>query len=415
MNYSPFVGQSAKSHPNGVMRMTCITILLLLMSTGSLAGKPEPLCVLSPAVMPESWRPRGEAQKGLSRAEPWSQSEAKDAEYAIKKGLDEIIGLFLKRPSAVQDIWDESVAALLEVTYSSANKPSFDAVARDSALRNLAMLIDPYIKHGAKTAKCDEFVKLLPLAIYAHKFYPAKDPRTRKMVALTNAGYRDCGSFANAIDFDYKNRFSEKKLSSDKVFDLVLWSLYLIEAELYPDIELPAESREFSPALWRFLETYPLAGASEFKKGAWNEEFVVIAYLATHIAFIPTGNHRYPIYIEDSPKLYRFHRENFYPVLQMGELDLVAEFVDSLRQYGCTAENDLQVRDGTRYLLNIFHDGKDRWMAYREQDETDEDVNDYDLVHKAWTGMLGVRIRNIEPAEPGTYGGVVRSWLPHPR
>jgi hypothetical protein len=397
------------------MRKTCITILFLLMSTGSLAGKPEPLCVLSPAVMPESWRPRGEAQKGLSRAEPWSQSEAKDAEYAIKKGLDEIIGLFLKRPSAVQDIWDESVAALLEVTYSSANKPGFDAVARDSAQRNLTMLIDPYIKRGAKTAKCDEFVKLLPLAIYAHKFYPAKDPRTGKMVALTNAGYRDCGSFANAIDFDYKKRFSEKKLSSDKVFDLVLWSLYLIEAELYPDIELPAESREFSPALWSFLETYPLAGASAFKNGAWNEEFVVIAYLATHIAFIPTGNHRYPIYIEDSPKLYRFHRENFYPVLQMGELDLVAEFVDSLRQYGCTAENDLQVRDGTRYLLNIFHDGKDRWMAYREQDETDEDVNDYDLVHKAWTGMLGVRIRNIEPAEPGTYGGVVRSWLPHPR
>ncbi|MCK5711155.1 MAG: hypothetical protein KAI25_00405 [Hyphomicrobiaceae bacterium] len=398
------------------MRKTCITILLLLMSTGSLAGKPEPLCVLSPAAMPESWRPPGEAQKGLSRAEPWSQSEAKDAEYAIKKGLDEIIDLFSKRPSAVPEIWEDSVGALIEVTYSSANKPGIDAVARDTAQRNLTMLIDPYIKRGARTAKCDDFGKLLPLAIYAHKFYPAKDPRTGTMVALTNSAYRACGSFKKAIDEeDDPEILQTKDVPTEDVFDLVIWRLLFIEAELYPDIELPAESREFSPALWRFLETYPLAGSSAFKKGAWNEEFIEIAYLATHIAYIPTGNHRYPIYIEDSPKLYRFHRENFYPVLQMGELDLVAEFVDSLRQYGCTAENDLQVRDGTRYLLNIFHDGKDRWMAYREQDETDKDVDDYDLVHKAWTGMLGVRIRNIEPAEPGTYGGVVRSWLPHSR
>ena len=167
--------------------------------------------------------------------------------------------------------------------------------------------------------------------------------------------------------------------------------------------------------LWRYLENYALTGASAFEDGAWDDEFVEIAYLATHIAYIPTGNHRHPIYVEDSPGLYLFHRENFYPVLAMGELDLVAEFVDSLRQYGCTPENDLQVRDGTRYLLKLFHEGGDRWMTYRESGETDEDVEDYDLVHKAWTGVLGVRDRNLEPAEPGTYGGVVRRWLPHPR
>jgi hypothetical protein len=184
---------------------------------------------------------------------------------------------------------------------------------------------------------------------------------------------------------------------------------------LVPGLELPAEARDFPPTLWRFLESYPLVGASAYRDGAWNEKFIDTAYLATHIAYIPTGNHRYPIYVEDSPRLYKFHRENFYAVLEMGELDLVAEFVDSLRQYGCTEENDLQVRDGTRYLLNIFHAGGDRWMTYREQDETDEDVDDYDLVHKAWTGILGVRARVIEPAEPGTYGGVVRGWLPHPR
>lgn len=398
-----------------MIRLTCITTVLLLTSPGSLAGEPEPLCVLSPDEMPESWRPQSEAQKGLSSAEPWSQSEAKRAQYAIRTGVDEIIGLFSKRPSAVRDVWDESVEALISITYSSANEPGIDSAARDAAQRNLTMLIDPLMKRGAETAKCDEFERLLPLAMYAHRFYPAKDPRIGKMVALTNASYRDCGSFADAIDFDYEDAFSEEKLPIDLVFGLVLLSQYLAESELYSEIKLPDEAREFTPALWRYLETYPLAGASEFKQAVWNEEFIVNAYLATHIAYIPTGNHRYPIYIEDLPKLYRYHRENFYTVLEKGHLDLLGEFVDSLRQYGCTAENDLQVRDGTRYLLNVFHEGNDRWMAYREPGETEEDVSDYDLVHKAWTGMIGVRVRNIEPAEPGTYGGLVRRWLPPPR
>lgn len=399
-----------------MMRAACITTLLLLMSTGSLAGEPgEPLCVLSLDEMPESWRPQGEAQKGLSNAEPWSQSEAKDAQDAIKTGVNEIIDLFSKRPWAVQDVWDESVASLISVTYSSANKPGIDDLARSAARRHLTMLIDPYMTRGEETATCDDFVYLLPLAMYAHRFYSEEDPRTGKMVTLTNASYRDCGSFAKAINFDYNKGFSEEKLPINKVFDLVLWSEYLVEAELYPEIRLPAEAREFTPALWHYLETYPLAGADEFKQAIWNEEFIINAYLATHIAHIPTGGHRYAIYIEDLPKLYRYHRENFYSVLEMGHLDLLGEFVDSLRQYGCTAENDLQVRDGTRYLLDVFHEGNDRWMAYREPGETDEDVSQYDLVHKAWTGMLGVRARNIEPAEPGTYGAIVRSWLPHPR
>jgi hypothetical protein len=263
--------------------------------------------------------------------------------------------------------------------------------------------------------KCDEFEDLIPLAIYALKFYPADDPRTSKITALTNSALRACGSLEAAIGFDYRQTLADEDAATDDVFDLVIWSLSFIEAELYPDLELPEEARKFSPKLWSYLEDYSLVDADKFNDGAWDEEFVEIAYLGTHIAYIPTGNHRYPIYIDDSPNLYRFHRENFYPVLAMGELDLVAEFVDSLRQYGCTAENDLQVRDGTRYLLQVFHDGGDQWMTYREPGQTDAEVDDYDLIHKAWTAVLDVRDRELEPAEPRTYGGIVRSWLPHPR
>jgi hypothetical protein len=75
----------------------------------------------------------------------------------------------------------------------------------------------------------------------------------------------------------------------------------------------------------------------------------------------------------------------------------------------------VQVRDGTRFLLKIFHKGKDRWMAYRQPGETDANIDDYGLVHYPWTSILGVRDRNPEEPKPGTVGGIIRGWRPPPR
>lgn len=179
---------------------------------------------------------------------------------------------------------------------------------------------------------------LLPLAMYANRFFPPDDERATGMVAITNAAFHACGSFAAATEEDYEETLQDQDAATDDVFDLVIWSLLFIEADLIPGLDLPDEAKKFSPRLWRYLKDYPLEDADEFEDGAWDDEFIETAYLATHIAYIPTGNHRHPIYIEDMPSLYRYHRENFYPTLEMGELDLVAEMVDSLRQYGCTPE-----------------------------------------------------------------------------
>lgn len=395
------------------MRNTCITILLLLLSSGSLAETPEPLCVLSPLEMPKSWRPWGEVQKSLSAA-PWSNSEEQDVLYSIKRGLDELNDYYSKQPSAVAALGDDAVESFIEVTYAAANTPAIQDAARNGALRNLTMLIAPYLRRGSKSASCDEYEPLLPLSIYAHSLYPANDPRILTMVTLTNSAYRACGSLKAAMGYDYRRRLAAKHVPTEHVFDMVIWSIWFTKAQLVPGLELPAAARNLPPALWRFLETYPLIGAEAYWDGASNGKFYETAYLATHIAYIPTGVHRYPIYVEDSPSLYRFLRQNFYAALQMGELDLVAEFVDSFRQYGCTEINDLQVRDGTRYLLKLFHAAGDSWIAHQEPDESGK-VDDYDTIHKAWTGMLGVRTRVPEPAERGTYGGILRDWLRHPR
>lgn len=399
------------------MRKICTAIALLLLSGfGSLATAAEPVCVMARDAMPESWRPSPKMQQSLSDA-PWSAKEAEDVKYAIKTGVDEMVAHFAKRPKAVTDLWDDAVESLIDLTYSGGTgMPEVDAAAREGARRNLEILITPYLDRDPKSVPCDEFQKLLPLAIYAHRFFPAGDARAAKIVALTNAAHRRCASLAEAMaDLDYAGMLANRRLPTEDVFNMVIWSIQLIEAEAIPGLELSAEAREFSPKLWRYLESYPLVGARAYRDGAWNETFKATGYLATHIAYIPTGYHRYPLYVEDSPSVYRFHRENFYPLLEMGELDLLAEFVDTLRQYGCTEENDLQVRDGTRYMLKVFHDGKDRWMNYREPGEEEKDLSDYDLIHKPWSATIGIRPRVPEPVAPGTYGGVVRRWLPPPR
>jgi hypothetical protein len=411
---------AAGNRPSGeeiiVLRGIFLTTLLLVLSSGSMAELADPLCVLDLDQMPASWRPSAKIKKTLNPA-PWSQNEQKDAQYSIVTGLNEMIGFFERKPAAIQSVWADSVEALIQLTYASANTPEFDAKVSEAARKNLTTLITTYFDHDRSSASvnCDEFERLLPLTLFAHKLYPANDPRTIMVTKRTNAAYRTCGSLEVATGHDYRNILAVKQAPPSKLLEVYIWTLWFMEAELYPDIELPAEIREYGPALWKYFETYRLASASEFKEGPRDEKFIEVADLAPHIAHIATGTNRYPIYVEDNPHLYRFHRENFYAVMEVGELDLFASIVDTLRQYGCTADNDVQVRDGTRFLLNIFHKGKDRWMAYRQPGETDANIDDYGLVHYPWTSVLGVRARKPEQPEPGNVGGNIRRWLPHPR
>jgi hypothetical protein len=412
------------------MRSLVFTIVFLVLPIGVQAA--DPLCVGDRAQMPAGWRPSVEQQKSLSAA-PWSQREAEDASAAVKSALDEMIGHFEQKPEAVRSLWDDSVEALIQVTYASVNDPALDRKARDAARANLTALVTPYLDRDPKTATCEEFEALLPLAIFAHRFYPADDGRIGAITGRTNAAFRTCGSLATATGSVLEEVLTEEDVPSETaavpeqaagpeqsaaleeledLFDLYLWSVWLIEAELYPDIELPAEAREFAPQVWDFFAAYRLEAASEFETAAEDPEFLKIADLATHIAHIPTGVHRFPLYVADFPGLYRFHRENFYGVMQSGDQDLFASFVDTLRQYGCTPENDAQVRDGTRHLLKSFHDSSDRWM--RDQ-VAGAAPGDYGLIHRPWTAILGLRDRQPERPRAGTYGGVVRRWLPAPQ
>ncbi len=395
--------------------MTCGAVLSLFLSSAcaSRPPEPEPLCVLDLAAMPESWRPVGTVQKSLSAA-PWSADEAKDAAFAVTRGLEELSDYFSKRPAAIAAIGDNAVESLIDASYAAGNMPDLQMAARDQARQVLMPLIAPYLGRPSQSATCTEYPPLLTYTIYAHELLQAGDIRMPAMVERANAAFRACGSIEKAMGTDYHRTLEAEYPSTDDLFDLVMWSVTFTDAQTVPGLELPIEARDLSPTLWRFLAHYPFPRARAYPDGAANRTFYDAAYLATHIAYIPTGYGRHPIYVADAPGLYRFLRENFYAVLELGELDLESEFVDLFRQYGCTEENDLQLRDGTRYLLRLFHAAGDNWMAHREPRKKTE-LTDYDVVHKAWTGMAGVRVRVPEPPAPGTYGGVVRQWLGYPR
>lgn len=395
------------------MRLEFAAILLLL-SCGcadtKLSAASPALCVSNPAAMPESWRPPPGLENVLNTS-PWSAEEQNDAVRAAAKGMDELSDFYSHHPAAAAMLGENAVESLLDASYGATDAPERQK-ARTGARGVLVQLIAPYLDRSTGETSCRQFSNLMMFTIYAHALLQSDDPRIARLAAQTNAAYAACGSFDAAIRSNYRRTLANPGASIDDVWDLVIWSIVFTDAQTVPGLVVPAEARALPASVWRYLADYPLDNARNHPDGARNEKFYDTAYLATHVAYIPTGYGRYAIYASDAPRLYQFLRQNFYSVLQMGELDLTAEFTDLFREYGCTEDSDLQLRDGTRYLLKLFHSAGDSWMAYREPYEH-TDVDNYDLIHKAWTGLSGVRPRLAEAPAPGTYGAIVRTWLKH--
>ena len=395
-----------------------------------------PPCGMSLEKMPSTWHPTGQVHQWLSQ-ESWSATETQDASRAAHKALDELITFFETRPASVHTLDVNAVQCFLDFSYAASDMPELQDRALTAARRSLTALLPPYLKRAPSSATCDKFLDLLDYTAYSGGAYPAGDERLSKMVSLTNAAAADCGSLQAALDYDYhrtldiehfySNQFRDLVLWStiqivtgrdfrrildadrehiEELFDLALWSVTITDAQRLPGLKLPDGARELLPQLWHFLSYYPFTDAQAYARKAHDHTFYDTAYLATHIGYVPTGFGRHPIRVQDAPWLFRFLRENFYAVLDMGELDMIAEFVDLFRQYGCTEENDLQVRDGTRYLLRLYHAAGDSWIAYRRSPA--ENPDDYDLIHRPWTGGGGVRARIMEPPVEGTYGSIFR-------
>jgi hypothetical protein len=107
----------------------------------------------------------------------------------------------------------------------------------------------------------------------------------------------------------------------------VIWTIWFSEAPLMPSLDLPDEARHLLERLWAFLQTYQLSNANQYKDRCQEPTVstTMLIWRRTSPTYRPI--HRYPIYRQDFSGLYRFFRENFYAVLNFGELDLVAELL----------------------------------------------------------------------------------------
>ena len=123
---------------------SAVLLLLFLSVCVCATGSPEPLCVISPTAMPHNWRPLHQFQSGLSAA-PWSAVETNDAEYAVKRGLNELTDYFSSRPATVLSLGEDAVEPFLDASYSAANMPALQVAARDQGRRVLTPLLVPYV------------------------------------------------------------------------------------------------------------------------------------------------------------------------------------------------------------------------------------------------------------------------------
>lgn len=376
------------------------------------SSQTEEVCFNSLERMPIHWHPSLPLKENLSNL-PWRAEETSLAKESVSVALDEMITYQAQYPETVVDLWDNSVEAYIDAAYAGTNHPELTNRALAVAHKHLRILWHPYAIKEQALETCDDTSTALTLLIYAHNLW-SMQPQVesskaikKALLPITNRLLSACGKLERLLGYKYTQSLAAANAPNGAVYDMVMWAIMFIDALRIEGLNLPAETGDFIKSLWRYLGTYPTPQAITFTGGANNHTFYDLAYLFTHIGYIPTGYGRHALHRQDGEWLYQFIRSNFYAVMEMGELDLFAEFVDLLRQYGCSESNDKQTRDGARYLLSLYTKAGHSWINHRESYES-KASNPYDLLHKPWTAMAGLRIRAFEACTPNSYCDVFR-------
>lgn len=363
--------------------------------------------------LPEAWRPSEKLRARFS-GNRWTAADQKLANQSVLVALEEMIAYQADHPKSIMKLWSDSVEPYLDFAFDASNMPHLRELAVSTAIDRLMVIAKPY-NRDAK-GECFDSSTLLTLLIYAYNLRPrtADDQMLgalqKTLTRRANEAIRDCGTFSKFLGYDPDEFFSLARMGNGKIYETLLWANSLLDALPIPELDLPEETKPFITRFWRYLASYPKPAAKTFAKGANDLLFFDLAYVMTHAGYLPTGYGRYELCISDGPWLYEFLRANFYAVLEMGELDLISEFVDLFRQYGCTEDNDRQLRDGARHLLDLYKEAGRSWIKHRESYERRQ-PDAYDLMHKPWTAGAGLRRRVFEPVEPNSYGEYAHELL----
>lgn len=203
---------------------------------------------------------------------------------------------------------------------------------------------------------------------------------------------------------DWREGFTD--LNADPVLVRSWISVAIDIVNVMTVMDLDEEFDEFIARLWDYLKHYELPLATQSEEGMDDPVVNAKANMAVHVAYLSTGYGRHEQVVSDMPSFVEYMRRNFYAVLAHDRLELVAEFVDVLRQYGCNEQNDMQVRHGSRYLLQMYLENKRQWMPLIPSE------HDIDMVMYPWTAISGLERRAFESAdERGSYGAAFKAAL----
>uniref|UniRef100_A0A7S3QCC1 Uncharacterized protein n=1 Tax=Chaetoceros debilis TaxID=122233 RepID=A0A7S3QCC1_9STRA len=396
------------------------------LASPTLISNPSTMCINDPYLMPRAWR----AAPSLDFLDnkPWSTSERTECDEATNHGLDELIGFFQHATERqIERLGVDAVNSLFDyVVTSEQETPEFYRKALHEAIRVIKITTRSYMEEYEDSCDSNEAFTLMKYVGYADDLHKASLPQggdkqlkhiRDKLVKKLQNIIDECDSNLGFLigDIHWREKLNDYSLDSGEVYEWNLGAIALNQCMTIPDLSMPVDTKEFVAKVWRYFYDYDIPGFLDYELRGDNrsatDSWVDMAYLATHVAYIPTGYGRHYQYLTESPHLYHFCRESFYAAMEEGGHDLAAEFVDMLKIYGCTEENDIQVRHGVRYIMSLYKEAGNSFVNHREEGASAP--SDYDTIHKPWTGIAALwkydRSMSFEPENPGSYGDMFRS------
>eukprot|EP00592_Proboscia_alata_P011800 CAMPEP_0194386058 /NCGR_PEP_ID=MMETSP0174-20130528/84232_1 /TAXON_ID=216777 /ORGANISM="Proboscia alata, Strain PI-D3" /LENGTH=403 /DNA_ID=CAMNT_0039174863 /DNA_START=120 /DNA_END=1331 /DNA_ORIENTATION=- len=392
-------------------------------------------CISDSSDMPATWLPNNNdflRHHTRSKMEqPWTMKEEAASTSAVMGGFLELLELIgTLSDEDIEEEFDTTIEAFLDAAYSASNLPEMQPRALREAAKCLIIVARHYVEiDDGVEVLCDlamNYIYLVNFSSILLERLPRDDQLKvlhENLVMYTNRSLKSCGNLQNVLDgvdpllvgrcaaaTGVPNEESCK--SSDDVYLWLRNSIQLNNALSIPEIEMPDGTDQFIADTWAYLPKY-------IKEQGSDTNFVDDAYMVTHAGCMLDGYGRHQLFVKDAPWIFQYIRENFYKLLDgnsndddnNGSLDLVAEFVDMLRGYGCSEENDLQVLHGSRFLYHVYSKSGYSWIPHVHGTNEYKPWSTYDLIHGPWTGMSGLKQREFEPSVPGSYGDTLRAVL----
>jgi hypothetical protein len=363
--------------------------------------------------LPPEWEPPASLALRADYDQPWTEEEQKMANHAAQKGLDELLNFFGSAGDVrIKGLGTNGANALIDQCFASRNKPEFHRRACEESSRVLKIIAPNQLAEldSGEPLTCKRMRKKTKMLAYAHHLHQVlpgdKELKAvrAQLLLLVQGSFDNCKNLDDFLDvrsdvgweanlnLQHPDALSWSVLR-DYIHQQGLINLYSVPDFFFPDID---EVDRFVWNLWTFGGKYNFLGGN--KERGYRGMESRHAYQLTHIAYWPTGYGRHRQRLSDAKWVYDYIRENFWAAARYfnSDPDLMAEFIDILRNFGCTEDDDLMVRYGSRMFIHAFKQNGATFMSCTR--------DDYSTIHGPWTAIAAVDRREWEPIVPGSHG-----------